>query len=110
MTKAKNSEYQCHLCDSCDNTFTQKDDLKQHLITHTGENPYKCKFCEKAYARKDHLTRHIKTHTGEKPYHCDFCEKSFAQKLIYPVMLIHILEKKHLNVNFVRKHMHEKII
>ena len=32
------------------------------------EKPHNCKECEKCYKRKDNLAEHIRTHTKEKPY------------------------------------------
>ena len=41
---------------------------------------FKCSFCEKVCRNKQNLQDHIKTHTGEKPFACQFCGKTFPNK------------------------------
>jgi len=58
----------------------QKGDLKRHVLTHTGEKPWKCNFSECGYAccQSGGLKNHILTHTGEKPWKCNFPECEYA--------------------------------
>jgi KRAB domain-containing zinc finger protein len=40
---------------------------------------YGCKECGKFFAQQRNLTRHMVTHTGEKPYKCVKCFRNFSQ-------------------------------
>jgi len=39
-----------------------------------------CHICEKVFHRQDHLSRHLLTHTGERPFKCDICVAAFTRK------------------------------
>lgn len=61
----------CQICG------TKQTNLKQHMMIHTGERPFKCKFCKKEFSQVGHFQHHVNIHTGIKPYTCNVCEKSF---------------------------------
>ena len=66
-------------CETCLKSFNRADTLKNHLLTHTGENYFKCETCFKSFNRADSLREHLLTHTGEKSFKCETCLKNFNQ-------------------------------
>lgn len=73
---ADNRHVQCDLCGK----LYEKRSLKSHMMTHTGERPYKCEVCGNSFVQRIHLRTHMKIHTGEKNYFCETCGKMFALK------------------------------
>ena len=69
-------------CCYCNKSFVQKDYLKVHQRSHTGENPYHCSQCDKTFTTKANLNKHQTIHTYEKTYQCSDCNKAFALKTI----------------------------
>lgn len=83
----------------CIKYFTRPSRLQTHLLTHTGDRPYKCleDGCMKSYSRPAHLKRHtIKSHSSTDPdtpnailhgvgsdaktIRCNVCPKLFSNK------------------------------
>ncbi|KAI9334919.1 hypothetical protein BDR26DRAFT_839637 [Obelidium mucronatum] len=66
------------ICSFCNKSFVKNAKLKLHLLSHTGEKPFKCTHsgCNKAYSRKNHLDVHMLSHGGSiearKPFKCTF--------------------------------------
>ena len=79
----RKDQLQCHInnihlkhlqCEYCDYKTGSNQSMKNHIMTHTGENPYKCDFegCEYSCTNSSYLIQHKRIHTKEKPYLCDF--------------------------------------
>ncbi|XP_063282158.1 zinc finger and BTB domain-containing protein 41 [Pelobates fuscus] len=63
-------------CDICNKSFTRRPHLKEHMILHTQDKPFKCTYCdEKFKSRFKRLKHHEKFHLG--PFPCDICGRQF---------------------------------
>lgn len=60
--------------------ISDRRDLSQHKLIHSGERKYICKVCNKAFNRMSNLRVHERIHSGLKPYSCYICHKGFIQK------------------------------
>ncbi len=49
-------------CETCTKTFTSKQYLKQHQITHSETRPFECEVCHKKFKRKKDVNKHRLTH------------------------------------------------
>jgi uncharacterized Zn-finger protein len=51
-------------CDFCPSLFARRSTLKTHVLTHTGEKPYKCLIeeCNRRFIEKGNMMTHYKTH------------------------------------------------
>lgn len=67
-------------CAVCNNSFSRKQNLKAHLVTHTEKKPYLCGHCGFSFRRPYDLRRHERIHTDEKPFTCVVCNKTFPRK------------------------------
>ncbi|KFB35766.1 hypothetical protein ZHAS_00002670 [Anopheles sinensis] len=65
-------------CDICSKSFFNASTLKTHQRIHSDQNPYRCGTCTKMFDNARSLELHHRTHTGEKPYACDVCLKKFS--------------------------------
>ena len=63
----------------CDKRFTQKSNVKTHMLVHNGKKDFQCGVCEKKFSQKGDLKRHMLTHTKVKPHECDICKKKFIE-------------------------------
>ena len=74
-----------HACswEGCHRLFSSRQNLVDHIRSHTGEKPFVCKHegCKRQFARSFTLEMHTRTHTGERPYKCTQpgCGKAFSQ-------------------------------
>lgn len=68
-----------YTCDTCNQSFTRKHNLKSHIQIHTNGKQFKCTECNLTFRRGYDLKRHSKTHTKERPFRCTHCGKGFAR-------------------------------
>lgn len=56
----------------CTQSFTQASTLNGHLRLHNNQRPYTCNTCQRTFRQHSHLRRHARSYTGEKPFGCDY--------------------------------------
>uniref|UniRef100_A0A3Q1EEX4 Zinc finger and BTB domain containing 48 n=1 Tax=Acanthochromis polyacanthus TaxID=80966 RepID=A0A3Q1EEX4_9TELE len=60
-----------YTCSTCSSTFNTKEDLRLHVVSHTGDMPHKCTTCPEQFMYKKNLTLHMmKVHGYPKPHAC----------------------------------------
>ncbi|KAH3774702.1 zinc finger protein 888-like isoform X2 [Dreissena polymorpha] len=80
-----------YYCPFCDRVDKHKNNMRQHIRSHTDERPYKCSCCEKAYRKSSALKEHQRrVHLGEPvqkgkqpevlKFKCEICPKAFSAK------------------------------
>nr|XP_057906889.1 telomere zinc finger-associated protein isoform X2 [Doryrhamphus excisus]XP_057906890.1 telomere zinc finger-associated protein isoform X2 [Doryrhamphus excisus] len=90
------SSTQTYACQTCSATFGDKEALRAHVVSHTGQMPYKCPTCAEQFMYKKNLTGHMmKVHGYPKPHACLQCPKGF-------------LTRSELRVHEASKHRGEK--
>uniref|UniRef100_A0A1B0FMF5 Uncharacterized protein n=1 Tax=Glossina morsitans morsitans TaxID=37546 RepID=A0A1B0FMF5_GLOMM len=65
-------------CEYCDKVFPKSTSYKNHVRTHTGEQPFLCIECGKGFSLASSLNTHMKRHRGEKCFQCPDCPKQFV--------------------------------
>ncbi|KAH9380591.1 hypothetical protein HPB48_020371 [Haemaphysalis longicornis] len=63
-----------YVCPYCSRLFPQKNELKRHIMSHSGERPHACRVCGQRFRDASHAKRHEKTvHGGPGPMTCQYC-------------------------------------
>ena len=95
-TRTKHSDEKPFVCDICGHKTKLKDNLKQHLFTHTRISNYRCTYPECGdntyFVHRSNLDRHMRIkHSDEKPFVCDICGHKTKRK-------------DHLKVHLLNRH------
>lgn len=76
--KHTGSPSETHECEKCDKCFVYKKGLMNHMRhQHDNYKQFVCSVCKKRFNQKVHLKTHMMSHTGEKPFKCLYCESTF---------------------------------
>ncbi|XP_045781396.1 zinc finger protein OZF-like [Maniola jurtina] len=67
-------------CTECEMKFFSKDQLKFHMLKHTGQKDFQCDVCLKWYTKKWILKEHMRIHMNDRRYKCLQCGRGFVQK------------------------------
>ena len=68
-------------CDICGHVSAYAKDLKKHKKSvHAKEFSFSCKFCSKKFSNKGNLNQHEVAHTGVTPYQCHQCGQQFRRR------------------------------
>lgn len=65
----------CKVC----KTMIITNNMKKHLLVHTGEKAYPCGVCPKRFAQKTQLDLHMFVHTRQSKHVCSICERKFPR-------------------------------
>ncbi|CAL1299925.1 unnamed protein product [Larinioides sclopetarius] len=95
MIPAKRPRKQQHRCHLCSYATFHKSHFRNHVLTHTGEKPFKCNICRRGFSQKIGVKRHLSTHdvfkdqssknliAAKKPgkqHQCPFCSYATIRK------------------------------
>ncbi|CAD7086834.1 unnamed protein product [Hermetia illucens] len=81
-------------CVYCNEQFSDLDQFREHMTTHTVDCRYICPYCPKTFSTILTRKMHIYTHEGVRPFKCPHCPKAFAN----PTNLKTHLARIHLKI------------
>uniref|UniRef100_A0A674J9M2 Zinc finger and BTB domain containing 45 n=1 Tax=Terrapene triunguis TaxID=2587831 RepID=A0A674J9M2_9SAUR len=70
-----------HQCSICWRSFSLRDYLLKHMVTHTGVRAFQCSICCKRFTQKSSLNVHMRTHRPER-FQCCICNKYFSHRTL----------------------------
>ena len=95
------------ICNLCEKELNSHSSLRNHMMIHTGDKPYKCDVCGKVYRRIGRMKSCQLLHAGElrsEPYTCEKCGKVMSSKNILQKHMVRIhSEVKPHECEFCRK-------
>ncbi|XP_013191867.1 zinc finger protein 585A [Amyelois transitella] len=66
-------------CSVCFKTFANPNNLKRHMMIHSGVREFECDICSKRFHQKITMQVHRLTHIN--PFACNQCDKTFENKV-----------------------------
>ena len=84
------------LCADCDILFSNRGELKAHMVQAHYRNEFKCKYCGKGFLTVTGLQSHVPLHDGQWKFTCPLCGKGFQRKLDFEGHM-----NKHNNIKFI---------
>ncbi|XP_074507514.1 uncharacterized protein LOC141777286 isoform X1 [Sebastes fasciatus] len=68
-------------CEDCGACYKRGSHLVAHRrAKHIRLRPFACEVCSKAFRLNNELKKHMMVHTGERPFTCPRCDKTFTRK------------------------------
>ncbi|KAG8173147.1 hypothetical protein JTE90_009840 [Oedothorax gibbosus] len=89
-------ETKLHKCPVCRNGYRSKYILQQHMFTHSEEKTYVCEICDKRFTMRATLQMHLVTHSDERPFECEQCDKRFKRNADLKVHLAEVHRPQNL--------------
>ncbi|XP_035791228.1 zinc finger protein 62 homolog [Anopheles albimanus] len=85
-------------CPDCGLLFKTKNELNQHVKSHTDTRTYTCSVCKFGFKSQTHLSRHTKSVHQDVRYKCDYCSQSYCRK---DKLRMHIEKQHNIQTYFV---------
>ncbi|XP_017118547.2 zinc finger protein 675 [Drosophila elegans] len=77
--KMKTRKTRSRECTECGKVLKSLNNLKLHMLRHTGKKDFICNLCDRRFVSIHLLNLHKRVrHLGEQPFKCRFCQKSFS--------------------------------